>query len=67
MSIARGVLRGFIKEGLEQKNKRDEFYGDMVREVGQEFKKGWCQKSQVSSCMDWSQEVWKEKVSEISC
>jgi hypothetical protein len=39
MSIARGVLSGFLKEGLEQKDKRDEFYGDMVREVGQEFRK----------------------------
>ena len=39
MSIARGVLSGFLKEGLEQKEKRDEFYGDMVKEVGQEFRK----------------------------
>lgn len=39
MSIARGILSGFLKEGLEQKDKRDEFYADMVRETGQEFRK----------------------------
>ena len=26
MSIARGVLSGLLKEGLDQKEKRDEFY-----------------------------------------
>ena len=39
MSIARGVLSGLLKEGLDQKEKRDEFYGDMVKEIGQEFRK----------------------------
>tara|TARA_R100000234_G_scaffold108064_1_gene79352 strand:+ start:509 stop:1576 length:1068 start_codon:yes stop_codon:yes gene_type:complete len=39
MSIARGLLTGFLKEGLEQKAARDEMYADMVRETGQEFRK----------------------------
>jgi len=39
MSVARGILTGFLKEGLEQKAARDELYADMVRETGQEFKK----------------------------
>ena len=39
MSIARGVLSGFLKEGLEQKGARDEMYADMVMETGQEFRK----------------------------
>ena len=39
MSIARGVLSGFLKEGLEQKAARDEMYADMVKETGQEFRK----------------------------
>lgn len=39
MSIARGVLSGFLKESLEQKAARDEMYADLVRETGQEFKK----------------------------
>ena len=39
MSIARGILSGFLKEGLEQKAARDEMYADMVRETGQEFRK----------------------------
>ena len=39
MSIARGVLSGFLKEGLEQKAARDEMYADMVMEAGQEFRK----------------------------
>lgn len=39
MSIARGVLSGFLKEGLEQKTARDELYADMVMETGREFKK----------------------------
>ena len=39
MSIARGVLSGFLKEGLEQKTARDEMYADMVMEAGQEFRK----------------------------
>ena len=39
MSIARGLVSGFLKEGLEQKAARDEMYADMVRETGQEFKK----------------------------
>ena len=39
MSIARGILSGFLKEGLEQKAARDELYADMVKETGQEFKK----------------------------
>jgi len=39
MSIARGILSGFLKEGLEQKAARDEMYADMVKETGQEFKK----------------------------
>ena len=39
MSIARGVLSGFLKEGLEQKAARDEMYADMVMETGQEFRK----------------------------
>ena len=37
MSIARGILSGYLKEGLEQKAARDEMYADMVRETGQEF------------------------------
>jgi len=39
MSIARGLLSGFLKEGLEQKAARDEMYADMVMEAGQEFRK----------------------------
>ena len=39
MSIARGVLSGFLKEGLEQKAARDEMYADMVKETGAEFRK----------------------------
>lgn len=39
MSIARGILSGFLKEGLEQKAARDEMYADMVKEAGQEFRK----------------------------
>ena len=39
MSIARGILSGYLKEGLEQKAARDELYADMVRETGQEFRK----------------------------
>ena len=39
MSIARGILTGYLKEGLEQKAARDEMYADMVKETGQEFKK----------------------------
>ena len=39
MSIARGILSGFLKEGLEQKAARDELYADMVMETGKEFKK----------------------------
>ena len=39
MSIARGVLSGFLKEGLEQKAARDEMYADMVKEAGAEFRK----------------------------
>ena len=39
MSIARGILSGYLKEGLEQKAARDEMYADMVKETGQEFKK----------------------------
>ena len=39
MSVARGILTGFLKEGLEQKAARDEMYADMVRETGQEFRK----------------------------
>jgi len=39
MSIARGILSGFLKEGLEQKAARDEMYADMVRETGTEFRK----------------------------
>jgi len=39
MSIARGVLSGFLKENLEQKAARDEMYADMVMEAGQEFRK----------------------------
>ena len=39
MSIARGLVSGFIKEGLEQKAARDEMYADMVMEAGQEFRK----------------------------
>ena len=39
MSVARGLLTGFLKEGLEQKAARDEMYADMVRETGQEFRK----------------------------
>tara|TARA_R100001480_G_scaffold12421_4_gene21227 strand:- start:239 stop:1138 length:900 start_codon:yes stop_codon:yes gene_type:complete len=39
MSIARGILSGFLKEGLEQKAARDELYADMVMETGREFKK----------------------------
>ena len=39
MSIARGILSGFLKEGLEQKAARDEMYADMVKEAGAEFRK----------------------------
>lgn len=39
MSIARGLLSGFLKEGLEQKAARDEMYADMVKETGAEFRK----------------------------
>jgi len=39
MSVARGILTGFLKEGLEQKAARDEMYADMVKETGQEFRK----------------------------
>jgi hypothetical protein len=39
MSIARGLLSGFLKENLEQKAARDEMYADMVMEAGQEFRK----------------------------
>ena len=39
MSIARGLVSGFIKEGLEQKAARDEMYADMVKETGAEFRK----------------------------
>jgi len=39
MSIARGILSGYLKEGLEQKAARDEMYADMVKETGQEFRK----------------------------
>ena len=39
MSVARGLLTGFLKEGLEQKAARDEMYADLVREAGQEFRK----------------------------
>ena len=39
MSVARGILSGFLKEGLEQKAARDEMYADMVKETGQEFRK----------------------------
>ena len=39
MSIARGILSGFLKEGLEQKAARDQMYADMVKETGQEFRK----------------------------
>ena len=34
MSVARGVLRGFIKEGLDQKAARDEFYADLAVQAG---------------------------------
>ena len=39
MSVARGILSGFLKEGLEQKAARDEMYADLVKEAGQEFRK----------------------------
>ena len=39
MSIARGVLRGFIKEGLDQKDKRDEFYADLAVQAGIDVRK----------------------------
>ena len=39
MSVARGILTGFLKEGLEQKAARDEMYADLVKEAGQEFRK----------------------------
>ena len=39
MSIARGLVSGFLKEGLEQKAARDEMYADMVQEAGQEYRK----------------------------
>ena len=39
MSIARGLVSGFLKEGLEQKAARDEMYADIVMEAGQEFRK----------------------------
>ena len=34
MSIARGVLSGFLKEGLDQKAARDEFYADLAVQAG---------------------------------
>ena len=39
MSIARGILKGFMKQGLESKAKSDELYADMVRDIGIDFKK----------------------------
>ena len=39
MSIARGILKGFLKQGLESKAKSDELYADMVKDVGIDFKK----------------------------
>ena len=39
MSIARGVLKGYLKQGLESRAKQDELYADMVKDVGIEFKK----------------------------
>jgi len=39
MSIARGILKGFLKQGLESRAKSDELYADMVKDVGIEFKK----------------------------
>ena len=39
MSVARGILSGYLKEGLEQKAARDEMYADLVKEAGQEFRK----------------------------
>ena len=39
MSIARGILKGFLKQGLESRARQDELYADMVKDVGIEFKK----------------------------
>jgi len=39
MSIARGVLSGFLKEGLEQKAARDEFYADLAVQAGIDVRK----------------------------
>ena len=39
MSFARGILKGFLKQGLESKAKSDELYADMVKDVGIEFKR----------------------------
>ena len=39
MSIARGLVSGFIKEGLEQKAARDEFYGDLAVQAGIDVRK----------------------------
>ena len=37
MSIARGILKGFLKQNLESKAKSDELYADMVKETGIDF------------------------------
>ena len=34
MSVARGILGGFIKESLDQKAARDEFYADLAVQAG---------------------------------
>ena len=39
MSIARGILKGVLKQGLESRAKSDELYADMVKETGIEFKR----------------------------
>ena len=39
MSIARGILSGFLKEGLDQKAARDEFYADLAVQAGIDVRK----------------------------
>tara|TARA_R100000654_G_scaffold23937_1_gene46451 strand:+ start:40 stop:1095 length:1056 start_codon:yes stop_codon:yes gene_type:complete len=38
MSVARGILTGFLKEGLEQKAARDEMYADLAVQAGIDVK-----------------------------
>ena len=38
MSFARGFARGFLKQGFEEKEVRDQAHAEMVKELGSEFK-----------------------------